>query len=77
MNFFRKQSKKVFFLLGLITILLVFNGFSQEQEFGDCEKALGKCMLDNIRQLPNFVQFANGLAYCAVGYAFCLKYLDK
>ena len=77
MNFFRKQSKKVFFLLGLITILLVFNGFSQEREFGDCEKALGRCMFDAIKHLPNFVRFYNGVAYCGIGYVFCLKYLDK
>lgn len=77
MIFFRKQSRKTSFLLGIITILLVFNGFSQEQEFGDCEKALGKCMLDSIKQLPNFVRFVNGISYCAVGYVFCLKYLDE
>jgi hypothetical protein len=77
MHFFRKQSRKTSFLLGLIVILLICNGFSQEQEIGACEKALGKCMLDNIRQLPNFVSFTSGLAYCAVGYAYCLKYLDK
>lgn len=77
MNLFRKQSRKASLLLGLMIILLVFNGFSQEQEFGACEKALGKCMLFNIRQLPNFVQFVNGVAYCSIGYAFCLKYLDK
>ncbi len=77
MNFFRKQSRKVSLLLGLMIILLVFNGFSQEQEFGACEKALGTCILYSIRQLPNFVQFFNGVAYCSIGYAFCLKYIDK
>ncbi len=75
MNFFRKQSRKAFFLLGLITILLVFNGFSQE--FGACEEALVKCMFYNMGHLLNFVKFVNGLAYCGVGYAFCLKYIDK
>ncbi len=77
MNFFRKQSRKISFLLGLIIILFVVNGFSQEQKFGDCEKALGKCMLDSIKQLPDFVRFVNGVSYCAVGYVFCLKYLDE
>lgn len=75
MNFFRKHSRKAAFLFGFITILLVFCGFSQE--IGGCEKALGKCMLDNIRQLPNFVEFANGAVYCALGYVFCLKYIDE
>ena len=75
MNFFRKQSRKVSFLLGLITILLVINGFSQE--IGDCEQALGRCMLDSIKHIPNFVRFYNGIVYCAIGYTFCLKYLDK
>lgn len=75
MNYFRKQSRKVSFLLGLITILMVLNGFSQE--FGDCEQALGRCMLDSIKHIPNFVRFYNGVAYCAIGYTFCLKYLDK
>jgi hypothetical protein len=75
MNYFRKQSRKVSFLLGLITIFMVLNGFSQE--FGDCEQALGRCMFDKIRQLPNFVQFYNGIAYCTIGYVFCLKYLDE
>jgi len=75
MKSFRKQSRKTAFLFGVLTILLVINGFSQE--IGDCEQALGRCMLANIRQLPNFVQFYNGVAYCAIGYVFCLKYLDK
>ncbi len=75
MKFFRKQSRKTAFLFGVITILMVINGLSQE--IGDCEKALGRCMLNSIRQLPNFVQFYIGVGYCAIGYTFCLKYLNK
>lgn len=77
MNSFRKQSRKAFFLIGLITILLVINGFSQVKEDESCEKALARCVMDNVKFLLSFARFANGVVSCVLGYAFCLKYLDK
>lgn len=73
--FVRKQSRKVSLFLILLTVLLIFSGFAQEA--GECEKALVRCMFNSIGHLLNFPRFFNEIGYCAVGYAFCLKYLDK
>ena len=73
--FIRKQSKKASLFLIILTVFLVFTGFTQE--VGDCEKALVKCMFNSMGHLLNFPRFFNEIAYCAVGYVFCLKYLDK
>jgi hypothetical protein len=73
--FIRKQSRKVSLFLILLTALLVITGFTQE--VGDCENALVKCMFNSMGHLLNFPRFFNEIAYCALGYVFCLKYLDK
>ncbi len=73
--FIRKQARKVSLFLILLTVLLVITGFTQEA--GDCEKALVRCMFNSMGHLLNFPRFFNEIAYCALGYVFCLKYLDK
>lgn len=73
--FIRKQSRKISLFLILLTVLLVITGFTQEA--GDCEKALVRCMFNSMGHLLNFPRFFNEIAYCALGYVFCLKYLDK
>ena len=42
-----------------------------------CEIALGKCMLDALKQLPHVISFTQHTTYCLTGYLFCKKYLDK
>ena len=73
--FVRKHSSKISLLIILLTVLLAITGFTQE--VGDCEKALARCLLKSVGHLLNFPRFFNEVAYCAIGYAFCLKYLDK
>ncbi|UCC40790.1 MAG: hypothetical protein JSV96_04920 [Candidatus Aminicenantes bacterium] len=73
--FIRKHTRKVSLLLILLTVFLALTGFTQEA--GECEKALARCMFNSMGHLLNFPRFFNEIAYCALGYAFCLKYLDK
>lgn len=73
--FIRKQSREISLFLILLTVLLIITGFTQE--VGDCEKALVRCMFNSMGHLLNFPRFFNEIAYCALGYVFCLKYLDK
>jgi hypothetical protein len=73
--FIRKQSRNVSLFIILLTVLLAYTGFTQEAR--ECEEALVRCMFNSMGHLLNFARFFNEIAYCAIGYAFCLKYLDK
>lgn len=73
--FVRNRSRKVSLFLILLAVLLVLSGFTQEA--GECEQALARCLLNSMGHLLNFPRFFNEVAYCAIGYTFCLKYLDK
>lgn len=76
--FIRKQSRKASLLIILFTVLLVLSGFTQEEKEGrSCEKALERCLDDGEKLVSNSALFSNYLAYCMVGYVFCVKYLEK
>lgn len=71
----KSQVRKVAFLMAFFLIFSVICVCSQEEIA--CEIALGKCMLDAVKQLPNIISFTNYTVYCLTGYLFCKKYLDK
>ncbi len=61
-----------------MVLCLVFSVISiGSQEEIACEIALGKCMLDALKQLPHVISFTQYTTYCLTGYLFCKKYLDK
>jgi hypothetical protein len=71
----QSQVKKVTFLIVFLLIFSVIYVGSQEDIA--CELALGKCMLDALKQFPNVISFTQYTTYCLTGYLFCKKYLDK
>ena len=71
MNKIGKNTKRIIFCLVILTAML--NLYGIESELGPCEIAFLRCFQD-----PVWVgATTEGLFHCALGYAFCKKYIDS
>ena len=71
MNNSAKKSKKVVFCL--LTLALLMGLFGDDSELGPCELAFIRCFQDPLWSTAT----TEGLFHCALGYAFCKKYIDS
>ena len=71
MNKIRKNTKWIVFCLLVLTMMVNLQG--EETELGPCEVAFFLCFQDPLWTGAT----TEGLIYCAIGYAFCKKYIDS
>ena len=67
----KKNMKKIVFCLVILTMMM--NVVGAEAEPGPCEIAFIRCFYDSIWRGAA----TEGLFHCALGYAFCKKYIDS
>lgn len=67
----KKQSKfiKVMIIISILVSVLSVMAQPSQDELGICEKAVQKCIIENMWN-PTQIYF------CWAGYAFCLQYLQ-
>jgi len=71
MNKIGKNTKRIVFCLVILTIMV--NLYGTDNELGPCEIAFIRCFQDPLwKGAPT-----EGLFHCALGYAFCKKYIDS
>ncbi len=67
----KKNTKHIIFCLLILTMMVSLSG--NEIEPGPCEFAFIRCFHD-----PIWIgATTEGLFHCALGYAFCKKYIDS
>ncbi len=72
MNKSRKINiKKIVYCLVILTVMM--NMVGAEIELGPCEIAFIRCFYDPLWRGAA----TEGLFHCALGYAFCKKYIDS
>ncbi len=67
----KKNTKRIVFCLLILTMVVNYSG--AEVEMGPCEFAFIRCFQDPIWKGGT----TEGLFHCALGYAFCKKYIDS
>ncbi len=67
----RKNLKRIVFCLLILTVMMNLSG--AEKEMGPCEMAFFRCFNDSLWRGAS----TEGLFHCALGYAFCKKYIDS
>ncbi len=65
------NTKRIVFCLLVLTLTVNLSGF--EIELGPCENAFFRCFQDPLWKGAT----TEGLFFCALGYAFCKKYIDS
>lgn len=70
----QKVAIVIFFIICMITIVFSSLPISGAEK-GPCEEALERCLSDV--SLLFLYGGAGWIAYCDVGYIFCLKYIKK
>ncbi len=71
----QKYMKKAALILTILTVFLSLNAYTLEDE--RCERALARCLLDSILNIPFFSRVYTDMAYCLNGWVFCEKYVDE
>ena len=72
MNKIRKiNTKSIIFCLVILTMMVSLSG--GEFEPGPCEYAFVRCFQDPLWHGAS----TEGIFHCALGYAFCKKYIDS
>ena len=67
----KRNTKRIVFCILILTMMVNFYG--SEMEPGPCEYAFIRCFYD-----PMWIgATTEGLFHCALGYAFCKKYIDS
>ncbi len=67
----KKNTKHIIFCLLILTMMVSLSG--GEIELGPCEFAFIRCFHDPLW----YGATTEGLFHCALGYAFCKKYIDS
>jgi len=67
----KKNTKHIIFCLLILTMIMSLSG--DEIELGPCEIAFIRCFQDPLWNGAT----TEGLFHCALGYAFCKKYIDS
>lgn len=67
----KKNMKKIVFSLVILTMMMNMVGAVAEP--GPCEMAFIRCFYDSLWRGAS----TEGLFHCALGYAFCKKYIDS
>ena len=65
-----KITKKIAFILVIFTIFISLSAVSLEA--GRCEEAFFRCLDDPFWKAAPF-----GIIFCATGYFFCKKYIER
>ncbi len=68
----KKNMKKIVFSLVILTMMMM-NMVGAVAEPGPCEMAFIRCFYDSLWRGAA----TEGLFHCALGYAFCKKYIDS
>lgn len=67
----KKNTKRFVFCLLILTMMVNYSG--AEMDLGPCELAFFRCFQDPLWRGGT----TEGLFHCALGYAFCKKYIDS